>query len=149
MMYPYSVSVYVFPCTLIPIFWSKFCIFMLVIIKINSLSLLNSGELQFSGNKTPVYVGFSRIITCEWTGSENITKLEWYLVGLEGLGLGMKLSDTMIALITGRVTDISWNGRMYVCKATLTNGTIVQRTFSLWVKGHYFYIRKYYDVLGM
>ena len=121
---------------------------MLVIIKINSLFLLNSGELVLSGHDTPVYVGLSRIITCEWTGSENITKLEWYLVGLEGLGLGMKLSETMIALNPGRVRDMTWNGKMFVCKATLTNGTNVQREFSLWVKGHYFYIRKY-DVLGM
>ena len=122
---------------------------MLVIIKINSLFLLNSGELQFSGHETPVYVGLRRIITCEWTGSESITKLEWYLVGLEGLGLGMKLSETMIALNPGRVTDITWNGKMFVCKVTLASGSIVQRKFSLWVKGHYFYIRKYYDVLGM
>ena len=91
-----------------------------------------------------MYVGFSRVVTCEWTGSENITELEWYLVGLEGLPLGMKLGDDTTALITGRVSDISWNGREFVCKATLASGAIVEKTFLLWVKGHYFYIRYYY-----
>ena len=70
-------------------------------------------------------------------------------MGLEGLGLGMKLKDTLIVLNPGRVTDLSWNGKMFVCKATLTNGTVVEKKVSLLVKGHYFYIRKYYDVLGM
>ena len=98
-----------------------------------------------------MYVGFSRVVTCEWTGSGNIIKLEWYLVGLEGLPLGMKLGDDTTALITGRVSDISWNGREFVCKATVASGntaekipsanTIVEKTFALWVKGHYFYIR--------
>ena len=114
-----------------------------MIINMNSPFLLISGELQLSGHETPVYVGLSRIITCEWTGTENITKLEWYLVGLERLGLGIKLFDRMIGLNPGRVTDISWNGKMFVCKATLASGSIVQKRFALWVKGHYIYIYIY------
>ena len=96
-----------------------------------------------------MYVGFSRVVTCEWTGSENITKLEWYLVGLEGLPLGMKLGDDTTALITGRVSDISWNRRKFVCKATLASGGVPEKTFRLWVKGHYFYIRYYYNALDI
>ena len=94
-----------------------------------------------------MYVGFSRVVICEWTGSENITKLEWYLEGLEGLPLGMKIGDDTTALITGRVSDISWHGRQFACKATLASGAIVEKTFHLLVKGHYFYIRYYYNEL--
>ena len=96
-----------------------------------------------------MYVGFSRVVTCEWIGSGNITELKWYLVGLEGLSLGMKLGDDTTALITGRVSDISWNGRKFECKATLDSGKIVKKPFSLWVKGHYFYIRYYYNALDI
>ena len=94
---------------------------------------------MFSGHETPVYVGDSRIILCQWTGLENITKIDWYLAGLEGLGLGIRFfNDYTTALNPGRVTDISWNGKMFVCKATTTNGRTVRKTLSLWVKGHYF-----------
>ena len=97
-----------------------------------------------------MYVGFSRVVTCEWIGSETITELEWYLVGGHGSGIGRKfegIDDTI--LITGRIVDISWNGRKYTCEATLASGKIVNRTFSLWVKGHYFYIRYYYNELDI
>ena len=85
-----------------------------------------------------MYVSLSRIITCNWIGTENITKLDWYIVNLPGLGLGMKLTENTTALNPGRVTDISWNGTQYMCNATTTGGRIVEKTFSLWVKGHYF-----------
>ena len=93
---------------------------------------------MFSGHETPVYVGLSRIILCRWTGLENITKLDWYLVGLEGLGLGIKFDYYTTALNPGRVTDTTWNGRMFVCKATTTSGRIVVKILTLWVKGNYF-----------
>ena len=96
---------------------------------------------MFSGHETPVYVGLSRIILCTWTGLENITKLDWYLAGLEGLGLGLKFGEYTIALNPGRITDISWNGRMFVCKATTASGRIVRKKFAFWVKGHYFKIK--------
>ena len=84
-----------------------------------------------------MYVGFSRSITCTWTGIENITKLDWYIVGLEGLGLGMKLYDRTTSLNSGRIADVSWNGRKFMCKATLVGGKTVQKNIALWVKGHY------------
>ena len=94
---------------------------------------------MFSGHETPVYVGLSRIILCQWTGLENITKLDWYLFGLEGLGLGMEFGDLYTtALNPGRVIDISWNGKMFVCKATTASGRIAEKKLYLWVKGHYF-----------
>ena len=95
---------------------------------------------MFSGHETPVYVGLSRIILCTWTGRESITKLDWYQEGFEerDQGLGMKFGDSNItALNTGRVADISWNGREYVCKANTTSGRIVEKTYVLWVKGNY------------
>ena len=98
-----------------------------------------------------MYVGLSAIITCEWIGSGNIAELEWYLVGGDGSGLGRKYEgvDDTTLLITGHIVDISWNGRKYMCQANLTSGEIVNRTFSLWVKGNYFYIRYYYNALDI
>ena len=84
-----------------------------------------------------MYVGLSRIITCTWIGLEDLIKLDWYLVGLEGLGIGMKLYGHTIALSTGRITDINWNGKQYVCRAATASGIIVGKNVSLWVKGHY------------
>ena len=113
----------------------KITIVLLIII----ISAFTSGELVFSGHETPVYVGLSRIILCKWTGLENITKIDWYLFGLEGMGIGMKfLDDFTTALNPGRVTSISWNGKMFVCKATTTSGGIVVKKLTLWVKGNYF-----------
>ena len=57
-------------------------------------------------------------------------------MGLEGLGLGMRLRDVSL-LNPGRVTDLSWNGKKFICKVTFIGGRIVTKTISLWVKGHY------------
>ena len=85
-----------------------------------------------------MYVGLSRIILCTWTGLENITKIDWYLAGLEGLGIGIKFfNDLTTALNPGRITSISWNGKMFVCRANTTSGRIVRKKLSLLVKGHY------------
>ena len=98
-----------------------------------------------------MYVGLSRVVTCEWIGSETITKLEWYLVVGDGSGLGMKFPgvDDTTLLMTGHIVDISWNGRKYMCQANLTSGEPVNKTFSLWVKGNSFYIRYYYNALDI
>ena len=93
---------------------------------------------MFSGHETPVYVGLSRMILCQWTGLESITKLDWYLEGLEGLGLGMKFGDYTTVLNPGRVTDMTWNGKKFVCKCTTTTGRIVVKKLTLWVQGNYF-----------
>ena len=86
-----------------------------------------AGELIIKGHDTPVYVGFSRLITCTWSGAEEITKLDWYLVGKYDLGLGFVLSTTKntTLLNPGRVTDITWNGRRFSCNATTVNGRTV------------------------
>ena len=107
---------------------------MLVAILVQFIPLKADGELQISGNETPLYVGLTKFITCTWTGLDNITELEWYLVGLEGLELGIKIDNNTIKLNPGRPPDISWNGRHYVCQATTTNGKIVKKYFNLWVK---------------
>ena len=94
---------------------------------------------MFSGHETPVYVGIPRIILCKWTGSENIGKLDWYQVGSEGLGLGIPFFNVYATILNHvRVTDISWNGKQYKCKATTVSGRTVEKTLTLWVKGHYF-----------
>ena len=93
-----------------------------------------ANELIFKGHDTIRYVGFSGDITCTWTGAENITKLEWYLVGLEGLGLGKPLSDHSTVLITGNISDISWNGRRFKCTAITVSGMVFEKFFALMVK---------------
>ena len=40
-------------------------------------------------------------------------------MGLKGIGLGMNLDDNTTTLNTGRISDISWNGRRFVCRAIL------------------------------
>ena len=78
-----------------------------------------ANELIFKGHDTIRYVGFSGDITCTWTGAENITKLEWYLVGLEGLGLGKPLSDHSTVLITWKISLIYLGmEKSFTCKAT-------------------------------
>ena len=57
-------------------------------------------------------------------------------MGLEGLGLGINLDDNTTILNPGRISDISWNGRNFVCRATTTNGRIVQKNIALCVRGH-------------
>ena len=93
-----------------------------------------ANELIFKGHDTIWYVGFSGNITCTWTGAENITKLEWYLVGLEGLGLGEYLSYHSTLLKTGRIADISWNGYRFKCTAITVSGTVFEKFFALMVK---------------
>ena len=88
-----------------------------------------------------MYVGLSRIINYTWNGLETITKLEWYLAGLEGLGFGVQYSNITTLLNPGRVTDIDWNGRKFVCRAITSNGSIVDKWLSLWVKGHYIILK--------
>ena len=61
-------------------------------------------------------------------------------MGLEGLRLGLKLGDDTTVLFTGRIPNISYDGKKFMCKVTLANGFIVKKTFALWVKGNYFYI---------
>ena len=104
---------------------------MLVAILVQFIPLKADGELQISGHEIPVYVGMSRNITCTWTG--NITELDWYLVGLE-VRLATKIDNNTTKLITGRVTNIGWNGRRYVCKATTTSGKTVKKYFALWAR---------------
>ena len=93
-----------------------------------------ANELIFKGHDTIRYVGFSGNITCTWTGAENITKLEWYLVGLEGLGLGQHLSYHSTVLKTGRIPDVSWNGQRFKCTAITVSGTVFEKLFTLMVK---------------
>ena len=58
-------------------------------------------------------------------------------MGLEGLGLGTLLSHNVSHLDTGRITELSFNERKFICKVTLISGIQLTKTISLWVKGHY------------
>ena len=81
------------------------------------------------------YVGMSRIITCTWTGAEEITKIDWYGVGKYDLGLGIVgVTNQSTLLNPGRVTDITWNEKRLSCIATTVNGRTVVKTIALMVK---------------
>ena len=110
------------------------CVSLLLGILVQFTISKAANELILKGHDTIRYVGFSGDITCTWTGAENITELDWYLVGLEGLGLGTILSDHSTKLITGTITDTSWNGRSFICKATTVSGENYQKIFNLMVK---------------
>ena len=58
-------------------------------------------------------------------------------MNLEGLGLGRKLDEYTTLLIPGQITDMSWDEKRFMCKATTTDGITVNKTIALWVKGHY------------
>ena len=58
-------------------------------------------------------------------------------MGMEQTPLGTKVSHDESRLIIGRILDLSWNGRKYICQGTLISGETVNNTISLWVKGHY------------
>ena len=60
------------------------------------------------------------------------------MVGMQGIAFGTNYSENTIALSIGRIADVSWNGRIFMCKATTTNGRDVKKNFTLSVKGHYF-----------
>ena len=111
------------------------CVSLLLAILLQVTIAKTAGELIIKGHDTPVYVGFSRLITCTWTGAKEITKLDWYLVGKYDLGLGFGLSarKNTTVLNPGRVTDITWNGR-FSCNATTVNGRTVGKTIALMVK---------------
>ena len=88
-----------------------------------------------------MYVGLERMINCTWNGLETITKLDWYLRGLEEFGIGMQYGNITTMLNLGPVSSISWNGKKFVCRATTSNGSIVDKWLSLWVKGHYIILK--------
>ena len=91
-------------------------------------------ELTLESQDTILYVGFSVNITCTWTGTENITELDWYLEGFGSSGLGVRISDHSIVLITGKLINTNLNGRRIICKATTASGRIVENSFNLMIK---------------
>ena len=91
-------------------------------------------ELTLESQDTILYVGVARNITCNWTGTENITELDWYLEGLGSSGLGVRISDHSIVLITGKLINTNLNGRRIICKATTASGRIVENSFNLMIK---------------
>ena len=111
------------------------CVSLLLAILVQCTVAKKAGDLIIEGNDTPIYVGFSRIITCTWTGAEEITKLDWYQVGMYDEGIGMRgVSIQSTALNTGRVSDTTWNEKRFSCIATTISGRSVVKTIALMVK---------------
>ena len=111
------------------------CVSLLLVILVQCTVAKKADELMIEGNDTPIYVGLSRIITCTWTGAEELTKMDWYLVGKYDLGLGMVgVTNQSTLLNPGRVIDITWNEKRFSCIATTVKGRTVVKTIALMVK---------------
>ena len=109
------------------------CVSLLLGILVQFIISKEANELTLEGIDTIAYVGVdSGNFICTWNGAENITKLEWYIEGLLGLGLGQHITDRSIALNVKSTTNS--NGKRYICKATTASGSIVENSFNIMVK---------------
>ena len=50
-----------------------------------------------TGHESPLIVGVPRNITCTWSGEMNVTKMEWFVTGLDALPVKSEMnSDSVI-----------------------------------------------------
>ena len=94
-----------------------------------------AGQLDIRGHEDPLIIGISRDIVCSWNGDANVTKMEWFLVGL---GAGEAIETTMgesSILLTINPSDEGLDGTMYTCRATTSDGQAVEKSITLSVKG--------------
>ena len=84
-----------------------------------------------------MYIGIRRSVYCTWTGQENITQLYFYIVGLRGLTYGLRQPNYSFELLTSPFQNMVFNGDIFVCRVNTTNGRIVEKNFTLILKGNY------------
>ena len=97
----------------------------------------NSDNLHITGDDTPAIVNLSKLITCEWIGIENITKLEWHVEGLENEGVGYNVKGIEIAILDlVNMSSITFNGKKFVCQVTPSSGKIERKAIALWLEGN-------------
>ena len=92
--------------------------------------------MEFTGHESPLYVGLSRVISCEWIGSGNVINMSWFQEGSPNHDIGKSISEATTVLIIN-ITDLNWNKRRYQCSVQLTTGDIITENIFLWVKGNY------------
>ena len=94
-----------------------------------------AGQLDITGHEEHLIIGISRDIVCSWNGDANVTKMEWFLVGL---GAGEAIETVMgksSILLTINPSGEGLDGTMYTCKATTSDGQAVEESITLNVKG--------------
>ena len=94
-----------------------------------------AGQLNITGHEEPLTVGISRDVICSWNGDANVTKMEWFLVGLgAGEAIETVMGESSIPLPINP-SDEGLDGTMYTCKATMSDGQAVEESITLNVKG--------------
>ena len=62
--------------------------------------------------------------------------MEWFVAGLDAIAVETATNATSILLILDPNTD-GLDGAMFVCRATLPNGRVVEESITLVVEGMY------------
>ena len=88
-----------------------------------------------TGNEESLTVGLSRDINCTWGGEGNVSKMEWFVVGLEAVPIETAIGQRSIVLSLNPDTD-GLDGAMFTCRATLSDGQEMEETITLRVKGY-------------
>lgn len=72
---------------------------------------------MITGHKTPVLLGASRNIFCNWHGS-SAAKMEWYLFGLDTIPIKSK-ADTNSLILSFNPNSTALDGTMFTCRVTV------------------------------
>ena len=94
-----------------------------------------AGRLDIAGHEEPLIIGILREIVCSWNGDANVTKMEWFLVGLEKEGAIERVMGESSILLTINPSSEELDGIMFACRATLSDGQAVEESITLSVKG--------------
>ena len=93
-----------------------------------------AGQLHITGNEVPLIIGLPRDINCTWTGAENVTKMEWLVVGIGDAVLETANNAKLVVLGLDPDSD-GLDGAMFTCRATLTNGSQIEETIAITLEG--------------
>ena len=110
------------------------CVSVLLGILVQFTISKTGNELILKGHDTYVYVGFTKNITCTWTGAEYLQLLDWYRGDIGSVGFGIYVSNNITLLKIEKVRNISCNGKPFYCEAITFSGRIVKKPFNLMVK---------------
>ena len=100
---------------------------------LKALSIL-TGQLIITGNEESLTIGLSRDINCTWSGEGNVSRMEWFVVGLEAVAIETA-EDSWSVVLTLTPDDDGLDRAMFLCKATLTNSLEIEETITLSVQG--------------
>ena len=97
---------------------------------------MSIGQLTITGNEEPLIIGLSRHINCTWLGEENVTMMEWFVVGLEAVAIETETNAKSVILTLDPNSD-GLDGAMFTCRATLFNNSEIDKTIQLSVEGRF------------